>query len=58
MLRLHVREGDNLAPVVSHPGRAGMVITTGDSREEAEARAMRAISSLQIITEKPLRMAL
>ncbi|MFQ5479855.1 MAG: ATP-grasp domain-containing protein [Thermodesulfobacteriota bacterium] len=58
IMRFYVHEGDTLSPVVSHPGRAGMVIATGDSREEAAARAARAISAVEIITEKPLRMAL
>ncbi len=57
-MNLHVSEGQELGAVVSHPGRAGMVITTGMSREEAEARAQEAIGSVEIITEKPLRMAL
>jgi len=58
MMRLHVREGDTIPPMVSHPSRAGMVITSGRSREEAGARAEKAISGVKIITEKPLRMAL
>lgn len=57
-MNIHVSEGQRLSSVVSHPGRAGMVITSGLSREEAEARAREAIGSLEIITEKPLRMAL
>jgi len=57
-ITLNVKEGDILSPVVSHPGRAGMVITTGASREEAVARARAAIESVKIITEKKLRMAL
>jgi len=57
MMRLHVREGDTISPMVSHPSRAGMVITSGRSREEAGARAVEAISGVRIITEKPLRMA-
>ncbi len=55
---LHVSEGDTLAPLVSHPGRAGMVITSGNSRDEAAARAREAIGSVKIKTETPLRMAL
>jgi len=57
MMRLHVREGDTISPMVSHPSRAGMVITSGRSREEAVARASDAISAVKIITEKPMRMA-
>ncbi|MFQ5427637.1 MAG: ATP-grasp domain-containing protein [Thermodesulfobacteriota bacterium] len=57
MMRLHVSRGERLTSVVSHPGRAGMVITTGATREEAATRAREAISSVEIITEKPLKMA-
>ncbi len=58
MKRLHVKRGDTIAPVVSHPCRAGMVITTGITREEAAARAREAISGVNIITEALMRKAL
>ncbi len=50
MMSINVSEGDNLAPVVSHPGRAGMVITTGATREEASMRAREVITSVDIVT--------
>lgn len=40
--------GDVVKPIQSHPGRAGVVITTGESRVEAQANARDAIRSVEI----------
>ncbi len=49
-LALHVAPGDRVGPADSHPARAGMVITTGDTREEARQRAWRAVRDVRIET--------
>ncbi len=52
MMSINVREGDVIEPVVSHPGRSGMVITTGATREEASLRAREVITCVEIETEE------
>ncbi len=52
MMSIHVREGEYLGPVVSHPGRAGMVIARGSTQEEASMRAREAINAVGIYTEE------
>jgi biotin carboxylase len=50
---LHVEPGDEIAPTTSHPSRAGCVFTTGDTAEEAEARALACVERIRIVT-RPL----
>ncbi len=55
-MEINVKPGDTLGPVVSHPGRAGMVITTGVTPEEASMRAREAIEGVDFTVEGRLRM--
>lgn len=43
MCEIRVSPGDQIRLIDSHPGRAGVIITTGESREEAVARAVEAV---------------
>ena len=50
-LEVRVRPGDVVGPVDSHPARAGVVMTEGGTREEAQARASAALARVRIVTE-------
>ncbi len=50
LCEIRVREGDIVAPINSHPGRAGVIIATAESRKEAIARATAAIRDIVIET--------
>ena len=47
-LELRVKPGDRVGPVDSHPARAGVVITTGDTREAAISLAAKVVSEISI----------
>jgi len=47
---VRVRPGDIVQQTDSHPSRAGVVITTGQSRREARERAIEAVRSIKITT--------
>lgn len=47
---IRVAVGDIIGPIDSHPARAGVVIATADTREEAINRAITAINDIQIET--------
>jgi biotin carboxylase len=49
-LDLFVSEGDVVQPVTDHTRRAGFVITTGKSRQEAVERAVRVVNGVKIET--------
>jgi biotin carboxylase len=49
-LELFVSVGDVVHPVTNHTRRAGFVITTGKSRQEAVERAVRVVNSVKIET--------
>ena len=51
-MSINVREGDVIGPMVAHPARAGMVITTGSTAEEASLRAREVITAVGIYTER------
>ena len=44
---LHVKPGQKIERPIAHPSRAGMVISTGESREEAVLNSQRAIKSIK-----------
>ena len=46
---LAVRVGDRVRPLVDHTCRAGSVIATGESPEEAVARAQAAVAAVRFI---------
>lgn len=48
---VRVAPGDEVGPIYCHPARAGSVIATGDTREQAMARAVAAVSSIRIETD-------
>lgn len=48
---IRVQEGSLISEVQDHPGRAGVVITVADSREEATRSAESAVASIRIETE-------
>lgn len=47
---IRVKVGDTVGPIDSHPARAGVVMTTGRSREEAIALAEEVVSEVKIET--------
>jgi biotin carboxylase len=47
---VRVTPGDIVGTVDSHPARAGVVIATGDTRQEAMERAIAAVTSIKIET--------
>lgn len=47
-LELRVKPGDRIGPVDSHPARAGVVITTGKTRESAIALAAKVATEISI----------
>jgi hypothetical protein len=49
-LEMRVAVGDHVGPVESHPGRAGVVITVGPTREAAVAAAEQAVRDIRIET--------
>ena len=51
LCELRVAVGDTVPPVTSHPARAGVVITTGDTREQAVAAAQSAVGAITIVTQ-------
>jgi len=50
-LGFFVQPGGLLEPVTNHTQRAGFVITVGDTRDEAVARAQEVVQTIEIITE-------
>jgi biotin carboxylase len=48
---LRVAVGDTVRPIDSHPARAGMVIATGRSRDQAVSRAEAAVGMINVVTE-------
>lgn len=51
-LEVRVGGGDVVGPVDSHPARAGVVMTEGATREEAQARAEAALGRVRIVTRE------
>ncbi len=52
------RPGAIMHPVDCHPARAGVVIATGDSRQQAMQRATNAIDAIQITTDPAANSAI
>ncbi|MEW6380730.1 MAG: ATP-grasp domain-containing protein [bacterium] len=50
LCELRVRVGNIIGPINSHPARAGVVIATADTRQEAIERAVGAIDCLKVET--------
>ena len=50
-LNVSVKPGDVIEEIKSHPCRAGSVIATGATREEARERAFEALNSIEIVIE-------
>jgi biotin carboxylase len=50
MLEIRVKPGDVIGPIVGHPSRAGVVIGTGNTREEAVALAEQVVRSVAVET--------
>ena len=48
---LRVNKGDIVKPILNHPSRAGVVITTGSKISDAINKAMNVVSSVKIVTE-------
>jgi biotin carboxylase len=48
LLEIRVKKGDLVKPINSHPSRAGVVITTGETQESAIALAERVIREVEI----------
>ena len=51
LLEIRVDKGDLIGPIFDHPGRAGVVITTGDSIFSAITLAERVCNEINIETE-------
>ncbi len=50
LCEIRVGVGDTVKPVESHPGRAGVIIATGDTRDHAIANAERAVQDIHVVT--------
>ena len=50
-LELRAKAGDRISPVDSHPARAGVVITTGESKEAAVLLAENVVDGIQFSVE-------
>ncbi|MEA3643814.1 MAG: hypothetical protein VBE63_28390 [Lamprobacter sp.] len=50
-LEIRAKLGDRIGPVDSHPARAGVVITTGETREVAMALAEYVVERILIATD-------
>ena len=50
LCEIRVAVGDEVPPVTSHPARAGVVIATGETREEAVAAARDAVAAISIVS--------
>jgi biotin carboxylase len=50
-LELRVKPGDRIGPVDSHPARAGVVITTGETRDAAVALAEEVVASITFVIQ-------
>ena len=48
---LRINKGDIVKPIVNHPSRAGVVITTGPKISDAINKAENVISSVKIVME-------
>lgn len=48
---VRVAAGDTIGSIENHPGRPGLVITTGATRAEAQAEAKRAVADIRIETK-------
>ena len=48
LLEIRVKKGDLVKPIDSHPSRAGVVITTGETQESAIALAERVVREVEI----------
>ena len=49
-LGFFVKQGEIIEPVTNHTKRAGFVITTGETRDQAIERAVRVVESIKIET--------
>ena len=49
-LGFFVKPGDIVEPVTNHTKRAGFVITTGETRDQAIERALRVVNTIEIET--------
>ena len=49
-LGFFVEPGEVMQPITDHTKRAGFVITTGSTREEAVARAQSVVERVRIVT--------
>lgn len=50
-LEIRTKPGDSIGPVDSHPARAGVVITTGETVESAVSMAKNVIDGIQVLVE-------
>ncbi|MBI4949512.1 MAG: ATP-grasp domain-containing protein [Deltaproteobacteria bacterium] len=51
MLKVYVKVGDEVKRITSHPCRAGMAVTTGDTREGARAAIKRVFDRVTVVVE-------
>ncbi len=51
LCEVRVKPGDVVGSVESHPGRGGVVLVSGATREEARALAEKAVAAIEIVTE-------
>lgn len=57
LLELRVKPGDQVGPVHAHPARAGVVICTGATRQQARDRATTVIDTVRIDCQRALAYA-
>ena len=50
LCEVRVSQGDIICPIDSHPARAGVVIATGETRDQAIERAVQLVNTIEIET--------
>jgi biotin carboxylase len=51
LCEVRVQVGDLIQPINSHPARAGVLICSGENRQQAQQRAKQAVAAIRIVTE-------
>jgi len=50
-VEIRAKPGDRIGPVDSHPARAGVVITTGETTDSAISIAEDAVNAIEVVIE-------
>lgn len=52
LCEVRVRPGDTIGPINNHPARGGVIICSGETRQQAQTSAEAAVATIQIITHQ------